>query len=93
MSRLGCQTQVFRRPVGLLGFQPNLPVVSLFYAFHYIVAHEKDSVLHVKQFLTDSWQKLTLAPNACCKCALGASFRPCWRGATGNGLCRSLALC
>ena len=41
MSRLGCQTQGFRRPVGLLGFQPNLPVVSLFYAFHYIVAHEK----------------------------------------------------
>ena len=23
MSRLGCQTQRFRRPVGLLGFQSN----------------------------------------------------------------------
>ena len=33
--RLGCQTQRFRRLVDLLGFQPNLPAVSLFYAFHY----------------------------------------------------------
>ena len=31
------ETQRFRRPVGLLGFQPNLTVVSLFYAFHYIL--------------------------------------------------------
>ena len=27
--RLGCQTQRFRRLVDLLGFQPNLPAVSL----------------------------------------------------------------
>ena len=33
--RLGCQTQRFRRLVDLLGFQSNLPAVSLFYAFHY----------------------------------------------------------
>ena len=33
---MGCQTQRFRRPAGLLGFQPNLPFVSLYYAFHYI---------------------------------------------------------
>ena len=31
--RLGCQTQRFRRPVGLLGLQPNKPTVSLFYTF------------------------------------------------------------
>ena len=35
--RLGCQTQCFRRLVDLLGFQPNLPAVSLFYAFHYMM--------------------------------------------------------
>ena len=31
--RLGCQTQRFRRPVGLLGFQPNLPAETFQTAF------------------------------------------------------------
>ncbi len=29
MSRLGCQTQRFRRPVGLLGFQSNNPLLHI----------------------------------------------------------------
>ena len=48
-GRLGCQTQRFRRPVGLLGFQPKLPVVSLFPAFHYTtiaVQTRKPSLYH-----------------------------------------------
>ncbi len=33
-GRLGCQNQRFTA-CGLLGFQPHLPFVSLYYAFHY----------------------------------------------------------
>jgi len=42
---LGCQTQRFRRPVGLLGFQPKLPVVPLFRAFHYSTARRDNEVI------------------------------------------------
>ena len=42
--RLGCQTQRFRRLVDLLGFQSNLPAVSLFYAFHYSTARRDNEV-------------------------------------------------
>ena len=50
--RLGCQTQRFRRPVGLLGFQLNLPVVSLFPVFHYIYRIVKKTSGRLKTFQT-----------------------------------------